>query len=68
MKMGGACELFQEYREREYPVDRPIRYKKSRTKVTFEPKEPHTPWYLDAESGGLNPPLDQRKEGIRYED
>ena len=27
-----------------------------------------TPWYLDKDSGGANPPADQRKPGIQYED
>lgn len=69
MKMEEACELFQEYREREFPVDRPIRYKKSTPKPTiYEAQTPLTPWYLDAESGGRCPAMDQRKPGIQYED
>lgn len=34
---------------------------------TYKPQTPKTPWYHDAESGGPNPPADQRKPGIAYE-
>ena len=67
MKMEEACEIFEEYRELNFPVNRPTRYKKSREKVTYEPQEPLTPWYLDPQSGGLNPAPENRKPGIKYE-
>ena len=34
---------------------------------TYEPQEPKTPWYLDPDSGGPNPPEDERKPGIDYD-
>lgn len=33
---------------------------------TYPPQKPLTPWYLDPESGGPNPPV--RKDGIKYDD
>ena len=39
-----------------------------RTPRSYDPQEPKTPWYLDPESGGPNPPKDQRKEGVLYDD
>lgn len=63
------CEEFRANREEKYPVNRPKRYKKRReTPKTYEPAVPLTPWYLDPESGGPNPPADQRKPGIQYRD
>lgn len=35
---------------------------------TYASCKPLVPWYLDPESGGPNPPLDQRKPGVNYED
>lgn len=38
---------------------------------TFQPTpkaELLTPWYLDPQSGGPNPPTEERKPGIRYDD
>lgn len=68
MKMEEACELFSQYRERNYPVNRPTRYKKpARKPVITPPQTPLTPWYLDAESGGPNPAPENRKSGIKYE-
>lgn len=32
------------------------------------PLQPLTPWYLDAASGGANPPQMERKPGVRYAD
>jgi IS1 family transposase len=40
-------------------------------KRTFQPTpkaELLTPWYLDPQSGGPNPPTEERKSGVRYED
>jgi IS1 family transposase len=69
MKLEETIELFDEYRKMEHPGNRPIRYKKRReTPKTYEPVAPLTPWYLDPESGGRNPPPELRKPGIRYED
>jgi len=51
-----------------YPVNRPLRYRPRSNRQTYEPQVPLTPWYLDPESGGADPPADQRKAGIRYED
>ena len=69
MKMEEACEIFQEYREANYPVDRPQRYRKTPPKQEiYATQTPLTPWYLDPESGGPNPPHDQRKAGIEYRD
>ncbi|MDF1811418.1 MAG: hypothetical protein P1V20_04370 [Verrucomicrobiales bacterium] len=35
-------------------------------RLTWEPEEPKTPWYLDPESGGRNPAV--KKEGVQYPD
>ena len=35
---------------------------------TYKPRKPLTPWYLDPESGGPNPPHELRKPGIQYDD
>ena len=40
---------------------------------TYKPQQPTNkpkmlPWYLDPESGGPNPPHDERKPGIDYQD
>lgn len=68
MKMEEAYEIFQEYRELKYPVDRPTRYRKTpRKPVVSEPITPLTPWYLDAQSGGPRPAPENRKPGIQYE-
>ncbi len=37
----------------------------SRYPKTYEPQQPKTPWYLDRESGGKNPPT--KKPGISYD-
>lgn len=34
-------------------------------RLTWEPEEPKTPWYLDPESGGRNPKV--KKKGINYD-
>lgn len=39
-----------------------------RSLATYEPQAPRAPWYLDPESGGPNPPADERKPGIAYDD
>lgn len=39
-----------------------------KTPKTYAPRKPLTPWYLDKDSGGPNPPADERKEGIAYEE
>jgi len=68
MKMEEACELFSHCRERNYPVNRHVRYKKPDCKpVNTPPQTLRTPWYLDAESGGANPAPENRKLGIEYE-
>ena len=36
--------------------------------VVQEPSAKLLPWYLDPESGGPNPPTEDRKPGIRYQD
>lgn len=68
MTLGELLALFDEFRSDLYPVNRPLRYKKRTAKTTYTPQAPLTPWYLDPESGGKCPPMDQRKSGIRYED
>ncbi|MEM7014185.1 MAG: hypothetical protein AAF585_22215 [Verrucomicrobiota bacterium] len=42
------------------------KFTQPRRKVTYEPCEPKTPWYLDPESGGRNPA--ERKPGVAYPD
>jgi IS1 family transposase len=68
MKLEEAIEEFDLYRATNYPVARLTRYRKKSERVTYEPQEPLTPWYLDPESGGPNPPADLRKAGVKYED
>jgi IS1 family transposase len=60
--------LFDEFRSDMYPTDRPLRYRPRKNRETYEPQTPLTPWYLDHESGGPNPPAGERKPGIRYRD
>ena len=59
--------LFDEFLAERYPVNRPLRYRPRTNRTTYPPQEPRTPWYLDPESGGPNPPAEQRKPGIRYD-
>ncbi len=62
------CEDFAAYRNDKHSIQRPKRYKKRRdTPKTYAPQTPLTPWYLDPESGGPNPPTEQRKSGIKYD-
>ncbi len=68
MTLGELLALFDEFRMALYPVSRPLRYKTRSVRTTYAPQVPLTPWYLDPESGGKCPPMDQRKAGIRYED
>lgn len=69
MTMMEAVETFEEFRAARYPVDRPKNYRPRRqTPKTFEPAGPLTPWYLDPESGGPNPPMAERKVGIQYDE
>ena len=68
MKLEELIALFDEYRAFHHPANRPLRYKPRSIRTTYEPQTPLTPWYLDPESGGRCPPLDQRKPGIKYED
>jgi hypothetical protein len=37
-------------------------------KGTNDPQKPKTPWYLDTQSGGPNPPACNRKRWIAYDD
>ena len=67
MTLGELMDLFAEFRTEMYPVCRPLRYVTRTNRTTYTPQEPLTPWYLDPESGGKCPPMDQRKAGIRYE-
>ena len=41
---------------------------KPRNDRAVRPLQPLTPWYLDKNSGGANPALTERKDGIRYAD
>lgn len=67
VKMEELIEEFDAFRDENYPIERPLRYKKRRdTPLTWTPQAPLTPWYLDPESGGPNPEI--KKPGIRYED
>ena len=69
MTLGELLDLFDDYRSNLYPADRPLRYKKRHEgPQTYAPQTPLTPWYLDPESGGKCPPMDQRKPGVRYDD
>lgn len=68
MKLEELVILFDEFLNSHYPVNRPLRYNTRVSHATYEPQAPLTPWYLDPESGGRCPPIDQRKAGIRYED
>ncbi len=68
MTMIEAVETFEEWRAVAMPVDRPKNYRPRKAKVTFEPVAPLVPWYLDKDSGGPNPPADQRKAGIQYDE
>lgn len=68
MALGDLIELFDEYRARFYPAERPLRYKARSNRTTYEPQAPLIPWYLDPESGGRSPALEDRKPGISYED
>jgi hypothetical protein len=55
--MHQMVDLFDDFRDQHYPIQRPLRYKKKRdTPKTYAPEIPKTPWYLDPESGGPNPP------------
>lgn len=60
-------DLFDDFRMEMYPVNRPLRYRPRANRTTYEPQVVLTPWYLDAESGGPNPPANERKAGIQYE-
>lgn len=45
-----------------------VKYTAPRKKVRqYQLKPKLTPWYLDPQSGGPNPPLHERKAGIQYE-
>ncbi len=68
MTMLEAVETYEEYRALRFPVDRPKKYRPRASKQTFEPVAPLTPWYLDAESGGPNPPAGERKAGPQYDE
>lgn len=68
MTLGELLALFDQFRSDQYPVNRPLRYITRTNRQTYEPQAPLTPWYLDPDSGGRCPPMDQRKPGIRYED
>ena len=68
MTLGELLAIFDEFRMELYPVSRPLHYKPRSVRTTYAPQVPLTPWYLDPESGGKCPPMDQRKDGIRYED
>jgi IS1 family transposase len=68
MTMGQLMALFEEFRAMYYPANRPLRYRPRTNRETFEPVAPLTPWYLDKDSGGRCPPMDERKPGIQYED
>ncbi len=68
MTLEELLDLFDEFRSDLYPVNRPLRYRPRSNRETYEPQTPLTPWYLDPESGGRCPPMDQRKPGIAYGD
>lgn len=68
MTMEELIALFDEFRAEMYPVNRPLRYRPRSNRETYTPIAPLTPWYLDPESGGPNPPADQGKQGIKYQD
>jgi IS1 family transposase len=68
MTMLEAAETFEEFRAVRFPVDRPKNYRPRANRQTFEPVTPLTPWYLDKDSGGPNPPVHERKAGIQYDE
>ncbi len=68
MTLAGLLAIFDNFRSELYPVDRPLRYRPRTNRQTYEPRAPLMPWYLDPESGGRCPPMDQRKPGIAYDD
>lgn len=68
MTMLETSEIFEEWRTVRFPVDRPKNYRPRTNRQTYEPAVPLTPWYLDPESGGPNPPAHLRKAGIQYDE
>ena len=50
IKMEEMVERFDHYRPENFPVNRPLRYKKKRDRATYEPQAPKTPWHLDPTS------------------
>lgn len=60
-------EQLEAFRDARYPVQRPKTYRKRDTPKAYAPQAPETPWYLDPESGGPNPPAAQRKPGVKYD-
>ena len=68
MTMIEAVETFEQYRAYNFPAARPKNYRPRANRQTYEPVAPLTPWYLDPESGGPNPPAGERKAGIKYDE
>jgi hypothetical protein len=60
MKLEELLALFDDFRAQWFLVSRPLHYRPLSKRQTFEPQTPLSPWYLDPESVGRCPPMDQR--------